>query len=95
MRPLFLESDGNFWLQSDPRHLTSNLTLKVMIHNCLWLAHARICPKESHETIIFRIGWYLYAPERSPSFDLEFDLEGHDPQLSLARSRWSLCQGIA
>ena len=56
MRPLFFESDGNFRLQSDPRHLTSNLTLKVMTHNCRWLAHARVWPKESHETIIFRIG---------------------------------------
>ena len=30
MRPSFLESDGSFRLQSDPRHLNSNLTLKVM-----------------------------------------------------------------
>ena len=29
MRPLFFVSDGNLRLQSDPRHLTSNLTLKV------------------------------------------------------------------
>ena len=42
MRPLFLESDGNFRLQSDSRHLTSNLTLKVMTHNYRWLAHARV-----------------------------------------------------
>ena len=42
MSPLFFESDSNFRLQSDPRHLTSNLTLKVMTHNCRWLAHARV-----------------------------------------------------
>ena len=42
MRPLFFESDGNFWLQSDPRHLTSNFTLKVITHNYRWLAHARV-----------------------------------------------------
>ena len=42
MRPLFFESDGNFRPQRDPRHLTSNLTLKVMTHNCRWLAHARV-----------------------------------------------------
>ena len=29
MRPSFFESNSNFRLQSDPRHLTSNLTLKV------------------------------------------------------------------
>ena len=27
MRPLFFESDGNFRLQRDPRHLTSNLVV--------------------------------------------------------------------
>ena len=42
MRPLFFESDGNLRLQSEPRHKTSNLTLKVMTHNCRWLAHARV-----------------------------------------------------
>ena len=42
MRQLFFESDGNFRLQRDPRHLTSNLTLKVMTHNGPWLAHARV-----------------------------------------------------
>ena len=42
MRQLFFESDGNFRLQRDPRHLTSNLTLKVMTHNGRWLAHARV-----------------------------------------------------
>ena len=42
MRPLFFESDGNFRLQRDPRHLTSNLNLKVMTQNRCWLAHARV-----------------------------------------------------
>ena len=42
MRPLFFESDGNFRLQSDPRRLTSNVTLKVMTHNGRWLARARV-----------------------------------------------------
>ena len=42
MRPLLFEPDGNFRLQSDPRHLTSNLTLKVMTHNCRWLAHTTV-----------------------------------------------------
>ena len=40
MRPLFFESDGNFRLQSDPRPLTLNLTLKVMTPQLL-LARSR------------------------------------------------------
>ena len=42
MRPLYFESDSNFRLQSDLCPLTLNLTLKVMTHNCRWLANAGV-----------------------------------------------------
>ena len=40
--------------------------------------HSAIGGRESNETIFKPIGRVLWALERSPSFDLDFDLEGRD-----------------
>ena len=57
MRPLFFESDGNFRLQSDPRRLTSNLTLKDDLDKSGFLAAASHLGRLSFGAKRSQIGW--------------------------------------
>ena len=76
LRPLPSQSYCYFWRYSVPRRLTLNLTSKVKLHNLEPGCEASTFDEESFENTFVAIGLLRKALERSPSFDLEFDLEG-------------------
>ena len=64
------------------------------MHNLPNTCQAVFYDEESIETNFETLRLQLRALERSPSFDLEFDLEGQNAQPSKHLSRWILGQGI-